>query len=370
MKRGTLADELAKTPRRRWDSPVDRLLTGTPVATNDPSFWIIRDAVARGVASMWAGPPNGGKSWGAMDLALCVAAHLPWLGTFENTLGAPGVVLYLALEDTIEHTQARAQALARGHGLTRDQAAAAERNLIVTRASLRLPDDETAFAEYIAERKPALVILDTLAKVMVGDENSTKDAGAFCDSLGRLCASTSILLLHHTSKDGFGKSSDAKVRGSSALVGHMRHLLRSSPVRADVSAVAMSGNLAVARDRFELGFEQHASDLGGATVRLVDLTTAAAEVQRTRSAARSRSALTRDQRRDVALELAATSGHVTIDSYREQLGADAPSRSVCADDLTALVAAGLLEREARSGTGAAARITTAGRLRLMSGGAR
>lgn len=71
------------------------------------------------------------------------------------------------------------------------------------------------FIGLIAEHRPALVIIDTLARSAVGmEENSAKEMGSFvgaCDAL-RTALNTSILVVHHTGKSG-------EIRGSTALYG-------------------------------------------------------------------------------------------------------------------------------------------------------
>lgn len=71
------------------------------------------------------------------------------------------------------------------------------------------------FMEDISQYKPKFVIIDTVARCMLGaDENSTRDMGLFvsaCDSMIHALG-VGVLAIHHTGKDG-------KMRGSSALFG-------------------------------------------------------------------------------------------------------------------------------------------------------
>jgi uncharacterized protein YjhX (UPF0386 family) len=72
-----------------------------------------------------------------------------------------------------------------------------------------------AFITEIAQYAPVLVILDTLARCMVGgDENSAEDMGLFIHSCDLMRAATgaAVLLVHHTGKSG-------GYRGSSVLYG-------------------------------------------------------------------------------------------------------------------------------------------------------
>ena len=71
------------------------------------------------------------------------------------------------------------------------------------------------FIDEIQQLAPQLIVIDTLARCMVGgDENSAKDMGLFvaaCDKV-RIATGATILIVHHTGKNG-------DYRGSSALKG-------------------------------------------------------------------------------------------------------------------------------------------------------
>jgi predicted ATP-dependent serine protease len=72
------------------------------------------------------------------------------------------------------------------------------------------------FITAIRPLSPGLVILDTLARCMLGgDENSARDMGQFIESCGliRQQLGAAVLVVHHTSKNGNAE------RGSSALRG-------------------------------------------------------------------------------------------------------------------------------------------------------
>jgi hypothetical protein len=73
--------------------------------------------------------------------------------------------------------------------------------------------DIEALLNYMGSLHPALIVVDTLARSMSGDENSAKDMGLFvrgCDLL-RTTLNATVMVVHHTGKSG------ATERGSSAL---------------------------------------------------------------------------------------------------------------------------------------------------------
>ncbi|HSH81237.1 MAG TPA: AAA family ATPase, partial [Herpetosiphonaceae bacterium] len=79
------------------------------------------------------------------------------------------------------------------------------------------PAAVAGFIGEIAHIGPALIVVDTLARCMVGgDENSAKDMGLFIDACDRVRIATgaTVLTVHHTGKGG-------DYRGSSAFKGAM-----------------------------------------------------------------------------------------------------------------------------------------------------
>lgn len=74
------------------------------------------------------------------------------------------------------------------------------------------------FIDAIKEYKPALVIVDTLARAFIGgDENSSRDMGLFvraCDKIARSCQ-CAVLLVHHTNKNSENERGSSALRGAS-----------------------------------------------------------------------------------------------------------------------------------------------------------
>lgn len=90
-------------------------------------------------------------------------------------------------------------------------------NLVFYDTPVNFLDDEVMnhFIGEITPQQPAMVVVDTVARCMVGgDENSTRDMGLFVSSCDRIMhqLGAGLLVVHHTGKDG-------KMRGSTALFG-------------------------------------------------------------------------------------------------------------------------------------------------------
>lgn len=162
-----------------------------------------------------AGRPAHGKTLIALDVAGSVATGLPWHAYPVRQ----GRVLYLIAEGArgirprvrAWETAAK-QAMA---GVTFLPVAVQASNATYWRALCTLA----------AELRPALVVLDTQARVSVGmEENSAKDMGVLVDRLEELRAACAacVLTLHHTPRDG------NHIRGSTALEGAAQTVIRVS----------------------------------------------------------------------------------------------------------------------------------------------
>lgn len=253
-------------PRVRWIVPLESFLGEEEPDDDDSIDWIIRDIVPRGEAGLIAGPPKCGKTWAMLGLSIDVAIGRPWLDTFDNTIGGPARVLALAFEDGHRRLRKRVWELARARGLTPNDATM-RAHLAISREPLSLPGDERAFAAELKVWKPALVLIDNLTRVMVGDQNAIKDAKRFSDLWCKLCSDVgaTVEFLHHTSKvgpirqDQRGQGDPFElIRGSGDLVASARHVILmrplESPDETKLADVRMRGNLDLRREDFVLGF--------------------------------------------------------------------------------------------------------------------
>jgi hypothetical protein len=152
------------------------------------------------------GRPGSAKTLVALDMAGAVGTGQPW----QTIPVRKGSVLYLIAEG------------ARGiRKRVRAWEAANDRPMtgvtflpVAVQAASEL--QWNALCELAADLKPALIVIDTQARVTVGmEENSNKDMGVFVDRLERLrraCAAC-VLVLHHTPR-----GSD-NLRGATAMEG-------------------------------------------------------------------------------------------------------------------------------------------------------
>lgn len=201
------------------DAPSDRsalmVRSDTDVEHLPPVSWLVDRVLPRNALAAIYGPPGSGKSFVALDLALSVAAGVPWLGRQVVT----GSVLYLAAEGLGGLGQ-RVRAWKASRGLE-------SRTLGVGFVTNAVNLLEPGVAHRVATatenlRSPLqLIVVDTLARSMIGDENDTGDMSRVIAALDqmRVLTGATVMPIHHTRKDS------ELERGSSALRGGLDTLI-------------------------------------------------------------------------------------------------------------------------------------------------
>jgi hypothetical protein len=158
-----------------------------------PLAWLIPGEIPARSLTVLYGPSGTGKSFVALDYAFRIAQTAP--------------VLYVAAEGVYGFA-ARKLAWCRLNKLPAGQAWFLPQAIDLLGNLAALDLIHTA-----APLQPALIVVDTLARCMSGDENSSRDMGQFiaaCDGI-RAATGATVLLIHHTGKSGLSE------RGSSAL---------------------------------------------------------------------------------------------------------------------------------------------------------
>lgn len=178
--------------------------------------WLIEDYFEADSLAQVFGDPGCGKSFVAIDVACCVATGTPWHGN-EVTQGA---VFYIAGEGH-NGLARRFKAWEIGTGKSLDGAPLykSQRAAMLYDASEAAIVAEAVHALAKEVGKPAMVIIDTLARNMGGDENSTEDMNAFISHLDlyfRQKWGCCVLVVHHS-----GAMDKDRSRGSTALRGAM-----------------------------------------------------------------------------------------------------------------------------------------------------
>lgn len=177
--------------------------------------WIVDDYIEADSLAQVFGDPGGGKSFVSIDLACCVATGKDWHGHQV----AQGAVFYIAGEGH-NGLARRFKAWELGNGVSLDGAPLfkshrAAQLYDATEAAMVADAIKTLSAE--CGHVPSMIVVDTLARNMGGDENSTQDMNSFIQHLDtylRQDYKCSVVVVHHS-----GAADKERSRGSTALKG-------------------------------------------------------------------------------------------------------------------------------------------------------
>ena len=211
---------LLQPPASDWLVPADDFCTKPA-----PIKWLVKHWLQEQALIMVHGPSGGGKTFAVLDWSLHMAAGLPeWNGHKVK----PGTVVYLAGE---------------GHHGLRSRVAAWKQHHKAGRLSMWLSkagcDLNTAEgyqrvldAVRALPDQPSLIVIDTLHRFLLGDENSAQDAKTMIDACAGLMRefNCSVLLVHHT---GVSDESQHRARGSSAWKGALEIEISIVPAKGD-----------------------------------------------------------------------------------------------------------------------------------------
>lgn len=209
-RRGEAFDDIPTAEEQaEIDADIEALVGGKGKAeTSGPTFlkpsecdasdarrYVIKGLVAEGDVACIVGAPGVGKSLLAPRLAYAVAQGQD---IFEMRVRQGGV-LYVAAED--QHgMRGRVAALRREHGEADDFALVAGVSDLLSQGSEHLKRLKAA----VKDRRPSLVIIDTLAMAFPGlEENSAEGMGRVVSVARSLTKwGAAVILVHHDTKDG------------------------------------------------------------------------------------------------------------------------------------------------------------------------
>ena len=197
---------LLNPPKTEWLIPANDFC-----AQPAPISWLIKRWVQDKALIMVHGPSGGGKTFVVLDWCLSMASAKPeWAGHKVKT----GAVVYLAGEG---HHGLRSRVAAWKHY---HQARNFNMWLSKDGCDLNTPEGYMRVSENVRglPLPPALIVVDTLHRFLLGDENSAQDAKTMLDACNGLMRefNCSVILVHHT---GVSDEAQHRARGSSAWRG-------------------------------------------------------------------------------------------------------------------------------------------------------
>ena len=196
---------LLSPPVDDWLIPADDFC-----AQPSPIKWLIKHHLQSDALIMVHGPSGGGKTFTVLDMCLSIARGKDqWCGHKVRS----GAVVYLAGEG---HHGLRGRVAA-----WKQHHSAGKLNMWLSKAGTDLntvPAMQKYAITLTRHRLPCLIVVDTLHRFLLGDENSAQDAKTMLDACGNLMQEfgCSVLLVHHT---GVSDEAQHRARGSSAWRG-------------------------------------------------------------------------------------------------------------------------------------------------------
>lgn len=166
------------------------------IARRDPPEWIVDKLVPQAEIAIMYGGSGAGKSFLALDLSFAVATGYTWF----NECSKKGPVVWIAAE-AAGTMRNRSKAYAQARGVQLDTV---DLHVIEQTLSLMDKDDARVLTEVLAETKPQMIVVDTLAAASGGaNENSGEDMNQVLNHCRKLHAATGalVLLIHHSGKD-------------------------------------------------------------------------------------------------------------------------------------------------------------------------
>ena len=135
--------------------------------------WLVEGLATEGELLLTYGKPKEGKTFIELDMALCVATGEPFHG---RAVGRPRRVAYVIAEGNLAQFIGRVDAWLEAHGLDD----ATNLTLVPQRVAVNSPPRVEELLSAIG--RPDLVVMDTLARTLDGDENTPSDTGVCNDN--------------------------------------------------------------------------------------------------------------------------------------------------------------------------------------------
>lgn len=231
-----------------------QLIRFADLVNRAPAPWLIEGLVRETSVVQLYGQRGSFKTFVAMSIGGAVATGVPWLGRVVRN---SGLVVYVAAEGGGGIVQ-RARALSDQTGvhpsafnmrfITEPMICAPDSddmNVVVDRIREAIDwhpegtfDEETGLTSEhpLAREWPQLIVIDTLARCLYGNENAPEDMGAFVQGIDRLKVefNCTILILHHTGRD------TSHERGHTSLGGACDTIYRLDAVKDSETNLLLS----------------------------------------------------------------------------------------------------------------------------------
>jgi archaellum biogenesis ATPase FlaH len=201
--------------------------------------WLIDRILPVDGITFIVGAEGTGKSFYTLTMGDAVANKEKWLKTFvvkKNTK-----VLFIDKENVVRRIQSRMKGLQ----ITGENMYWLAYPQYFSMIDEKSEDGFSAFAHevqrFVAKQEIGLIVIDSFADVMMGNENSAGDTQVFFDGLRQLFPDKAILVIHHASKpsQGVTRTAAQKTRGSTNIMAQVYSALHVEQIPRAQNAYAI-----------------------------------------------------------------------------------------------------------------------------------
>jgi hypothetical protein len=191
-------------------------IRASDIEEGEPVVFSVADLITAGDFGLIAGEDGSMKTTLALHLAGAIAGGYRAFGRFAVVRGP---VLCVSEEDDAPVIRNRLEAMCRGHGW--DPAVVLGNVHVLAKTELRL--NSAAWRAHLTHHLDALavrlLIVDPLAEVSTGEENSNSDGRADLQALRSFArpSGANVLVIHHFGKPMEGKRLVDRIRGNTAI---------------------------------------------------------------------------------------------------------------------------------------------------------
>lgn len=207
----------ASTPRRRaTDEPLPPVVRAIDAPPPKPIEWLIDGFWTAGDVGLLVGDDGSFKSTCAIHLAAAVAGGYR---AFDHYQCQTQRSLIVSAEDPAAIVQLRLEAFVVGHGWERKRVLSNVDYLASADACLADVAWQAHLARIVRDGEYGFIVLDPLAELIAGEENSNSDLRPLIKFARALGAATgaATAIVHHLGKVAEGKRSIDRIRGGSAI---------------------------------------------------------------------------------------------------------------------------------------------------------
>ncbi|MDR3421962.1 MAG: AAA family ATPase [Xanthobacteraceae bacterium] len=223
--------ELATAPKKPRASAIRQLTLADAIesASSFRNAYVVKGLLDLDAVNLLYAATNVGKTFAAVHISGCVAGGKKCFGRRVKQ----GPVVYLAAEG-LAGIKRRFAAMSKQLDIASD----APITIVPQAVNLLSKEGGPAFADLCREKRPVLIVVDTVHVAMGGVEENNEMFGklvVYCKALIELTGAA-VLLIHHE-----GKNSAAGSRGGSALISDVDNAFRLSRSETQAGLLHLSG---------------------------------------------------------------------------------------------------------------------------------